>query len=116
MAAGGSEFQAYRLNAAGISVGQVSSEPLTWTSGSVATVGVASAELVAAGTGTGRTVIIKVPSTATTGIHINFGAAATTSTFFIESGEVLAIATEQQIRAIRGGGSDVSVYTMVGVV
>lgn len=112
----GSEFQAYRLNAANVSVGQVSSEPLTWTAPNASTVGVASGELIAAATGAGRTVVITVPATATGGIHINFGAAATTSKYLIEPGKSLIIATEQQITAIRAGASDVTTYVLTGVV
>lgn len=99
------------------SAGQVSSEPLTWTSGTKVTVGAASGTLVAAGTGAGRLVVLKVPSTATTGIHIRKdGGVATTSYMFVEPGEVREISTEQAITAIRGGGSDVDVYFDVGVV
>lgn len=110
------EFQPFKRNATSVSIGQVSSEPLTWTASDAATVGAASAELVAAGTGTGRIVRIKVPVSATTGICINFGAAATTVKHLIEPGETEFLATEQQIRAIRAGASDVTVYVSVGVV
>lgn len=110
------EFQPFKRNATAVSIGQVSGEPLTWTAGSVATVGAASAELVPAGTGTGRTVWLKVPVSATTGICINYGAVATTSHQLIEPGETVFIPTEQQIRAIRAGAADVSVYFSTGVV
>lgn len=110
----GSEFQAYRLNAANVSVGQVSSEPLTWTVTAKNSVSSTSEEIAAAGTGAGRTVLIKVPTSATTGICINFGAAATTSSYLIEPGEARSFATEQQVQAIRAGASDVDVYVVIG--
>lgn len=115
MATSGSEFQAYRLNAAGLSVGQVSSEPLTWTPIAVNSV-TASEEIAPAATGTGRLVAIKLLSSAPTNIHINFGAAATTDHFPIEPGEVLILSTEQQIRAISNTGAAVNVYVMTAVV
>lgn len=111
----GSWFQQGPGNA-GSSIGQVSALPLTWTAGTVNSISNASEELVAAGTGSGRTVWIKVPVGAVTGICIAFGAtAATTSTTLIEPGETVFISTAQAINAIRAGGTDVSVYTAVGV-
>lgn len=109
-------FEPHRENRSNNSIGQVSDEPLTFTAPDASVVGAASAELVAAGTGTGRTVIISVPSTATAGIHVNFGAAATTNKFLIQPGGSLTLVTEQQIRAIRAGASDVTVYVLTGVV
>ena len=108
--------QMQRQNAAGYSIGQTSDEPLTWTVLAAATVGAASGVLVPAGSGTGRTVVLKVPSTATAGVLIDYAAAADATDWFIEAGESLVVPTRQEIRAIRAGAADVTVYRQVGVV
>lgn len=72
-----------------------------------------SAEIVAASTGI-RHVVLSVPTSADTGIYVNFGAAATSSNFLIESGGALKVNTPQQIRAIRAGSSNVTAYVMTG--
>lgn len=109
-------FEIFKKDRASTTLGQVSAEPLTWTVPNAVTVGAASGELIAAASGNGRLVQIKVPTTATTGIHINFGAAATTSKMFVEPGERVTYSTEQQVTAIRGGASDVTVYVASAVV
>ncbi|MBW3583450.1 MAG: hypothetical protein KY455_10170 [Euryarchaeota archaeon] len=97
-------------------LGQVSAEPLTFTSPGQGLVQVASAELVAAGAGTGRLVIISVPDDADTGIRINFGAAATATDYLIGPGQEKAFPTEQAIHAIRAGAVDVTVQLLTAVV
>lgn len=72
-----------------------------------------SAEIVAASAGI-RHVVISVPTTADTGIYVNFGAAATSSNFLIEAGGALKLNTPQQIRAIRAGSTNVTAYVMTG--
>lgn len=108
--------QMQRQNAAGFSIGQASDEPLTWAVQPAATVGAASGVLVPAGAGVGRNVLLKVPSTAAVGILLDFAAAAGATDFFVEAGESLVLPTRQEIRAVRAGGADVTVYVLVGVV
>lgn len=108
--------QMQRQNAAGFSIGQVSSEPLVWSDPVTVTAGLASGVLLAAGLGTGRTVWLKVPVGATTGICINFTAPATTSDMLIEPGESVFLATEQELRCIRAGLADVTVHITTGTV
>lgn len=107
-------FHSQRQDRAASSIGQVSSEPLTWAVTAAVTVGAASGTLLAAAAGTGRLVWIKVPSSASVGIHIDFAAAAATTDMLIEPGETVFIATEQEIRAIRAGSADVTVYLAAG--
>lgn len=110
----GSWFQQGPGNASS-SLGQVSSQPLTWAVTAKNSVTNASETIAAAAAGVGRTVGIKVPVTATTGICIDFGAtAATTNSFLVEPGETLFISTTQAVNAIRAGASDVDVYVMIG--
>lgn len=109
-----SNYQMQRQTAAGLSIGQVSDEPLTWEDPTTVTAGAASGVLVAANPGVGATVWIKVPVSATTGVCINFGAAATTSDQLIEPGEAVFLPTEQEIRVIRAGSSDVTVHVTRG--
>lgn len=95
-------------------LGKVYPGPLTFAA-SQGTVGAASGTLVAADASNTRKVILFVPSTADTGITINFGAAAVVAThFFIPSGASLEIDTVNEIRAIRNGAADVTVYIMLG--
>ena len=110
----GSWFQQGPGNS-GSSIGKVSDEPLTFTAPDASTVGSTSAELVAASAAPTRNVVISIPNTATGGIHINFDAAATTSKYLLQPGDRLALSTLQQIRAIRAGASDVTVYVLTGV-
>lgn len=98
------------------SIGQVSDEPLTWTVTPDVTVGAASGVLLAAATGTGRRVTLYVPEAAVAGIRIDFGAAAGATDFLLEPGRSWSEPTEQEIRAVRAGASDVAVSIMVGVV
>lgn len=112
-----SHHEPFKRDKASASLGQVSDEPLTFTNDGVITVTNASGTLLAAGTGNGRQIWIKVPITADTGICINFGgAAATTSTQLVEPGETVFIPCEQAITAIRAGSTNVSVYVSHGVV
>lgn len=111
----GSWFQQGPGNS-GSSLGMVSGQPMNWTVIAVNSVSNTSEEIAPAASGIGRVVRIKVPSTATTGVCINFGAAATTSSHLIEPGEAVAFNTTQQIQAIRAGSVDVNVYVVTGVV
>jgi hypothetical protein len=96
--------------------GQVSDENLTFGTPTKVTVGAASGVLLAAAAGDGRNVWICVPSTADTGVHVNMtGVAATTSHFLLPPG-VYIFPSAQEIRAIRGGAADVSVFVMAGAV
>lgn len=71
--------------------------------------------LIAGGDGSTREVTISVPATADVGIHVNFDADATTANFFIEKGtRSPPFRTQQEIRAIRGGASNVTAYLIVG--
>lgn len=79
-----------------------------------ATVGSASGEIVPSTSGF-RKVIIKVHPTATAGIYVNFGAAATSAHFLLGPGEVATYHTAQQIRAIRAGAVDVTIYIQTAV-
>jgi hypothetical protein len=112
----GITYRSQKPGQTGYSVGQVSQEPLTWAVGAAVTVGAASGVLQAGGVGVGRLVWIKVPSSAAIGVYIDFGAVASAADMFIEAGESVFIATEQEIRAIRAGGSDVTVHIAVGVI
>ena len=111
----GSWFQQGPGNASS-SLGKVLDQPLTY-SASQATVAVASAQVLAAdSTNNTRKVTLFVPSTADTGITINFGAAAVVAThFFIPAGGTLEISTLQAIHAIRNGAADVTLYILSGV-
>lgn len=113
---GQTRHEIFKRDKATTSLGQVSSEPLTWSDPDKVTATNASGALLAAGTGTGRLVWIKVLSTATTGVCINFGAAATTSDMPIEPGEAVFISTEQAINVIRLGALNCDVYVAYGVV
>lgn len=108
--------QMQRQNAASYSIGQVSDEPLSWTVLAAATVGAASGVLVPAGSGVGRTVALKVPSSAADGILLDYGADASATDWLLEAGESIVVNTEQEVRAIRAGAADVTVYRKVGVV
>lgn len=112
----GTRHEIFKKDRSSTSVGQVSADPLTWADPTTVTAGAASGVLLAAAAGTGRTVWLKVPVSAATGICVNFGAAATTSDMLIEPGETIFLATEQEIRCIRAGTGDVTVYITSGVV
>lgn len=104
-----------QVTAAGVVQTEVVALPNITASAPVAsTVGSSSAELIAATVGI-RPVLISVPTSADTGICINFDAAATTSNFLIESGGALKVNTAQQIRAIRAGSTNVTAYVLTGV-
>lgn len=110
----GSWFQQGPGNASS-SLGQVSDLPLTWTVVASNSITNASEEIVAAAAGVGRTVVIVVPPGSDTGVCINFGAtAATTSSLLLPPG-FYVFNTAQAINAIRAGASDVTVYCAVGV-
>lgn len=88
----------------------------TLTMPDVSVVGATSAEIVAAAAGTGkREITIHLPTTVTTGIHINVGAAATTSKFLLQPGNFITLNTRQQIQAIRAGIADVNAYIIIAV-
>ena len=99
------------------SSGQVSEEPLTYAFPDAVTIGAASTViLAAASSGVGRVVILYVPEAAVGGVHLNVAGAATTSKFLLEPGKSIPLNTLQEIRGIRAGASDVTVYLYHGVV
>lgn len=100
----------------GASGGQVSDEPITWGTPSQVSVTGSDTTVAAAGTGTGRVVKLYVPVAATAGIYVNLNGAATTSHYLIEPGTSETFPTEQAIQGIRAGGSNVTVYVMIGTV
>jgi len=91
------------------SIGKVSDEPGTQSLSDRITVGNATGALIAASTAVSRTVLITVPTSADTGIHVNAGAAATTSEALIHPGQSVVVTTKQAINAIRGGSADIVV-------
>ncbi|MEA3142891.1 MAG: hypothetical protein QOG31_215 [Thermoplasmata archaeon] len=113
---GSVNYQNTRQNQKASSAGQASDEPLTFGTPTKVTVTSTSGVLLAAASGDGRNVHITIPPSADTGIHINLvGIAATTSHQLLPPGYYI-FPTEQEIRAIRGGAADVSVYVMAGAV
>lgn len=94
---------------------EVSDADETLTIPDAVTVGSTSTALVAAGSTGLREIVISVPRSADTGIHINVGAAATTAKFLIEAGGTLTLNTNQAVNAIRAGAADVTTYTITGV-
>lgn len=101
-----------------INLGQVSEAKLQWTNVDAVTISNASKQLLAANAGTSRTVAIKLDVNADTGIHVAFGATATTNHFLIEPGETLIVTTGQKINAIRASSAtnDNTVYLLEGEV
>lgn len=94
---------------------EVAEADLTITVPNAVTVGSSSSTIVASATSGERDILISVPTTADTGIHVNVGAAATTSKFLIQSGGRLVLNTNQAVHAIRAGSADVTAYLITGV-
>lgn len=94
---------------------EVAEADLTITVPNAVTVGSTSSTIVASATSGERDILISVPTTADTGIHVNVGAAATTSKFLIQSGGRLVLNTNQAVHAIRAGSADVTAYLITGV-
>lgn len=86
----------------------------TFATPDAATVAADGSLVLVAGSTTTREVTISVPATADVGIHINFDDDATTAKFLIEKGTRYTLRTQQEIRAIKGGSADVTVYLLVG--
>lgn len=110
-----SRFQGVGANRAS-SAGQVSDEPLTWDTPAQVSVTGSDTTIAAAGTGVGRVVKLYVPVAAVSGIYVNLNGAATTSHYLIEPGTSEVFPTEQAIQGIRAGGTNVTVYVMIGAV
>lgn len=97
-------------------LGSVSDQPLTFTAPDKTSVD-GDTEIAAASTAAGpRLVMVKMLSSAANGVHLNFGAAATTNKLPLEPGQTLIFATKQQIKAIKAsGGAAVDVYVATAV-
>lgn len=93
----------------------VSETDLTVTVPNAATVTAVDSTIVAAGATGERDIVVAVPTTADTGIYVNFGAAATSSKFLMQPGSSLKANTNQALHALRAGAADVTVYLMTGV-
>lgn len=98
------------------SLGSVSDQPLTFTAADAQSVD-GDTEIAAASTASGpRLVLVKMLATAANGVHINFGAAATTNKLPLEPGQTMIFATKQQVKAIKAsGGAAVNVYVATAV-
>lgn len=97
--------------------GKTSQEPLTWTPSQVVA-GAASGTLAAASSAVTRRVAIVVPSSADTGVYLNYGAtaAAAGTGFFLPAGSSREWDTLQKVNVIRAGAADVTVYVDLGEV
>jgi hypothetical protein len=95
-------------------LGQVLDLPFdTQVANARVTVGAASTQLLATGTGVGRVVKVKPVSTGATGAHVAYGEAATTSHHLVEPGEAEVASWEgSAVNAIRAGGSDITVEVL----
>jgi len=94
---------------------EVVAEPnLSITSPTASSVTGSDGIIVAASSGI-RPIVVSVPTSADTGIYVNFDAAATSSNFLVEAGGRLLVNTAQAIHAIRAGASNVTAYVLTGV-
>lgn len=98
------------------SLGSVSDQPLTFTTPDKVNVD-GDTELVAASVVSGpRIVVVTMLASAANGVHLNFGAAATTNKIPLEPGQTRIFATKQQVKAIKAsGGAAVDVYLATAV-
>lgn len=97
-------------------LGMVSDQTLTFTAADAVSVD-GDTEIAAVSAVSGpRLVVISLLSSAANGVHINFGAAATTNKLPIEPGQTRIFATKQQVKAIKAsGGAAVNVYVATAV-
>lgn len=107
----GSWVQSGPGNAAS-SLGKVQTAPGTPSLSDRITVGSTTTAIIAASTALSRTILIYVPSTADTGVHLNFGASATTSEFLAPPGFVGSFDTLQALNGIRGGSTNIVVEVL----
>lgn len=98
------------------SLGSVSDQALTFTAADAVSVD-GDTEIAAASTAAGpRLVVVTMLSSAANGVHLNFGAAATTNKLPLEPGQTRIFATKQQVKAIKAsGGAAVNVYVATAV-
>lgn len=94
------------------SLGKVQTAPGTMSLSSRITVTNATTAIIAASTALSRTILIVVPQSADTGVHINFGASATTSEFLCPPGFVGSFDTLQALNGIRGGSTNIVVEVL----
>lgn len=110
------QFNPIRRDRATAELGQVSDQPLTYTNRVANAISNASEELVAAVTsGAGRQVVITIPPSADTGVHIHFGAGDAVTTDLLLPPGFYSFSTLQRIAMIRGGAADVTVYWATAV-
>lgn len=62
-----------------------------------------------------RQIRLKVPSTADTGVYLEFGGGAATTKHFVEAGDCEYFDSNQAITVIRAGAANVTVYVSTGV-
>jgi hypothetical protein len=73
-----------------------------------------SGTLYAASSGAPREVTVSLLAAADTGIHVGFGATATSSMFLIQPGQAITFNGRQSITCIRAGSANVTAYLLPG--